>query len=79
MGLEPTYQYFRPNSLANCPLYHLSTLPFFCGKSETRTHTPLGPTVFKTAELRPTALIFPFLRKSEVSIPIPFGTTNFQD
>lgn len=31
------------------------------GEGGTRTHTPLGPTVFKTAELRPTALTSPYL------------------
>jgi len=31
----------------------------FCGRGGTRTLTPLGPTVFKTVELRPTALTLP--------------------
>ena len=40
VGFEPTHRYYRPNGLANRPLYHLSTALCYGGRPGIRT---LGP------------------------------------
>ena len=57
------------------------TLHIFCGKSGARTHTPLGPTVFKTAELSPHCSYFSFCgrvryRSPYLSVPLVFKTRS---
>jgi hypothetical protein len=80
-----------PKDSLRFPIWHITTLslfqllvsqlPFtpsslFSGGSETRTHTPLGPTVFKTAKLRPTALIPPSnknINSTSGEVRTPYG------